>query len=235
MTTAKSQPAYPATPTGAAFVRIPDPPERYPDDMTSFIHLSKTGSVAYLTEHFGNPDTTVIGGELYLQPELHTPQSERRVPDLYIAFNVNAAAYYARNAYVIAELSKPPDFVLEIASATTADQDVGPKRDDYESWGVTEYWRFDPTGQYHDERLAGDRLVDGRYEPIDVAQVSSEEWQGYSAALDLHLSWSAGQLLWLDPATANPITTLSDERAARQQAEARVLELEAELRRLRAP
>ena len=142
MTTAKSQSASPATTAGPAFVRIPDPPERHPDDMTSFIHLSKTGSVAYLTDHFGNPDTTVIGGELYLQPDLHTPQSERRVPDLYIAFDVDAAAYYARNAYVIAEQGKPPDFVLEIASPTTADQDVGPKRDDYESWGVTEYWRF---------------------------------------------------------------------------------------------
>ena len=235
MTTAKPQPASPATPAGPAFVRIPDPPERYPDDMTGFIHLSKTGSVAYLTDHFGNPDTTVIGGKLYLQPELHTPQSERRVPDLYIAFDVDADAYYARNAYVIAEQGKPPDFVLEIASPTTADQDVGSKRDDYESWGVAEYWRFDRTGQYHGERLAADRLVDGRYQPIDIARVSNEEWQGYSAALDLYLAWSAGQLLWIDPATSSPITTLADERAARQRAEARVLELEAELQRLRAP
>lgn len=233
MSTAKLQPASPATPAGSAFIRIPDPPERHPDDMTSFIHLSKTGSVAYLIDHFGNPGATVIGGELYLQPELNTPQSERRVPDLYIAFGVDAAAYYARNAYVIAEQGKPPDFVLEIASPTTADQDLGPKRDDYESWGVTEYWRFDPTGQYHGERLAGDRLVDGRYQPMDIVQVSDDCWQGYSAALDLHLAWNAGQLLWLDPSTASPITTLADERAARQQAEARVQELEAELQRLR--
>ena len=234
MTTAKPQPSSPSTLAGPAFVRIPDPPERCPDDITSFIHLSKTGSVAYLIDHFGNPDTTVIGGELYLQPELHTPQSERRVPDLYIAFSVNAAAYYARNAYVITEQGKPPDFVLEIASPTTAEQDVGPKRDDYESWGVTEYWRFDHTGQHHGERLAGDRLVDGQYRPIDIAQVSNEDWQGYSAALDLYLVWRGGQLLWIDPATSTPITTLADERAARQRAEARVLELEAELQRLRA-
>lgn len=235
MTAAKFQPVSPATLSGSGFVRIPDPPERYPDDMTSFIHLSKTGSVAYLIDHFGNPDTTVVGGELYLQPDLHTPQSERRVPDLYIAFDVNAATYYARNAYVIAEQGKPPDFVLEIASPTTADQDVGAKRDDYESWGVAEYWRFDRTGEYHGDRLAGDRLVDGRFQPIDVARVSNEQWQGYSAALDLCLAWSAGELLWINPATSSPITTLVDERAARQRAEARVLELEAEIQRLRAP
>ena len=78
MTTARPQPVSSATPAGPAFVRIPDPPERYPDDMTSFIHLTETGSVAYLIDHFSNPDTTVIGGELYLQPDLHTPQSERR-------------------------------------------------------------------------------------------------------------------------------------------------------------
>lgn len=233
MTTAKLQPASPATPGGSAFVRLPDPPERLPDDMTSFIHLSKTGSVAYLIDHFGNPATTVIGGELYLQPELNTPQSARRVPDLYIAFGVDAPAYYARNAYVIAEQGKPPDFVLEIASPTTANLDLGPKRNNYESWGVTEYWRFDPTGEHHGERLAGDRLVAGRYQPIDIAQVSNERWHGYSAVLDLHLAWNAGQLLWIDPATDSPITTLADERAARQQAEARVQELEAELQRLR--
>ena len=76
--------------------------------------------------------------------------------------------------------------------------------------------------------------MDGRYRPIDVAQVSDDEWQGYSAALDLYLAWNDGQLLWIDPATSSPITTLADERAARQRAEARVLELEAELQRLRA-
>ena len=37
MTTAQPQPASPATPADPAFVPIPDPPERYPDDMTSFI------------------------------------------------------------------------------------------------------------------------------------------------------------------------------------------------------
>ena len=124
--------------------------------------------------------------------------------------------------------------MLEIASPTTADQDVGAKRDDYESWGVMDYWRFDRTGQYHGKRLAGDRLVNGRYRPIDVARVSDDEWRGYSTALDLYLAWNNEQLLWIDPATSSPITTLADERAARQRAEARVLELEDELRRLRA-
>ena len=33
--------------------------------------------------------------------------------------------------YIISEQGKPPDFVMEIASETTAETDVGEKRDEY--------------------------------------------------------------------------------------------------------
>ena len=66
--------------------------------------------------------------------------------------------------------------------------------------------------------------------------------RGYSAVLNLHLRWEQGQLAWYDPATGNPILTYEDqhgradaEREARVRAEARVQELEAELRRLQNP
>lgn len=37
--------------------------------------------------------------------------------------------------------------------------------------------------------------------------------QGYSAALDLHLRWERGELVFCDPATGRRIATLEDERA----------------------
>ena len=74
----------------------------------------------------------------------------------------------ASNGYVISEQGKPPDFVLEVASESTANIDTGAKRDDYAALGIAEYWRFDETGEYHGARLAGDRLVQGRYEPIPI-------------------------------------------------------------------
>ena len=92
--------------------------------------------------------------------------------------------------------------MLEVASPSTADQDTGPKRLDYEALGITEYWRFDETGEHHKTRLAGDRLVQGRYEPIAIEELPDGVLQGYSAALNLYLRWEQGQLRWHDPPRA---------------------------------
>ena len=48
---------------------LPDPPEREPDDMTSFQHLTKNGGVHHLIQYLGNPDTTIVEGERYIIPE----------------------------------------------------------------------------------------------------------------------------------------------------------------------
>ena len=102
---------------------------------------------------------------------------------------------------------------------------------DYAALGILEYWRFDATGEYHGARLAGDRLVEGMYQPIPVDELTDGILQGYSGALNLTLRWERGQLGWYDPATERHIATFDSERSARLAAEARVRELEAELRR----
>ena len=231
--------------------RLPDPPEREPDEkMTSVKHLHQPGNTHHLVQHFGNPESNLVSAELYItmMPERRLPSGlARRYPDLLIALGVDPEAYYESNGYIIGQQPKPPDFVLEVASPSTADQDTGPKRLDYEALGIAEYWRFDETGEHHKTRLAGDHLVDGRYEPIAVEELADGILQGYSAVLSLHLRWEQGELRWHDPATGRHILTYDDqrnradtaetradqERAARVQAEARAEQLEAELRRLR--
>ena len=226
MTTAK-------TPKTLEVVRIPDPPDRKPEDMTSFNHLSAPGSTHHLIQHFGNSNTTIIAGEHYILPETGSPTQGRRAPDLFIAFDVDAAVYVARNAYVVSEQGKPPDFVLEIASPSTAHIDVGEKRTDYAALGIPEYWRFDETGRHHGSRLAGDRLVNGQYEPIHIEELAEDTLQGYSGVLNLNIRWEGGQLRWYDPTTDQHIVTFDDERARAERAEAQVYELEAEIQRLR--
>lgn len=55
--------------------------------------------------------------------------------------------------------SKSPDFVLEVESPTTGRADYTDKRQDYERFGVREYWRYDSSGgKGHDEALADNRL-----------------------------------------------------------------------------
>lgn len=253
MTTAKPTTAKtPAAPgQGTDRFRLPDPPERHPDEkMTSAKHLHEPGNTHHLAQHFANPETTIVAAERYvtMMPERRLPSgSYRRVPDLLIALEVDRAAYYASNGYIVSEQGKPPDFALEVASASTAEADTGPKRADYAALGITECWRFDETGEHHGTRLAGERLVDGVYVATDIEQLPDGSLQGYSVALDLHLRWEGGRLLWIDPATDRHIATFESEREGRLQeraaraaaearadtAEARVRELKAELSRLR--
>ncbi len=224
MTTAK-------TPKSAGRYRFPDPPEDPEDKMTSFDHLAAAGNAHHLAVHLSNPETTLVAGEHYLAVSPTRNLAGVRYPDLLVAFGVDPAAYKASNAYVISEQGRPPDFVLEIASRRTGHIDVTEKREDYAALGIPEYWRFDETGQYHGIRLAGDHLVNGTYEPITIEQLPNGILQGYSETLNLHIRWEAGQLGWYDPATGNHILTYDDQRNRADTAEARVRELEAQLRR----
>ena len=216
------------TPQAAGRFRLPDPPARHPDDMTSFDHLAATGTAHYLAVHLGNPETTLVAGDRYVVVRPTRNMAGSHYPDMLVAFDVDPALYRATNGYIMDEQGKPPDFVLEIASPRTGHVDVGEKREAYESLGIPEHWRFDETGEHHGTRLAGDRLEDGRYAPIEIDDLSGGVLQGYSGALGLYLRWEDGALALHDPDTGRHIATLADERAAREQAEARLMQERAE-------
>ncbi len=193
--------------------RLPDPPEREPDEVTAYDHVYKPGGPYLLTDYFGNPETTLVEADRWMVATPESNMAAARRPDLLIAFNVSRRQYRANNGYIISEQGKPPDFVLEVASISTARTDTGAKRRDYAALGIPEYWRFDETGEYHGERLAGDRLSGGRYEPIALEEPESGILQGYSPALNLILRWNRGRLEWLDPGAGRHIPTLDDERS----------------------
>ncbi len=103
---------------GKPFV-CPDPPEREPGDMTRFDQISITGTAHYLAEQMVNPGTTLVGDEHYVSPLPTGDMTRLRYTDLFVAFGVDPAAYYASNAYIISEQAKPQDLVLGITSART--------------------------------------------------------------------------------------------------------------------
>ena len=244
-TTRPTKPPAPSAPTPP--FRLPDIPERHPDDMTSYNSLHQYGAAPNLIHYLGNPDTTIVSAEHYVVPGPAYVANESRYPDLLVAFDVDPAAYEARNGYVVSEQGKPPDFILEVASRHTAADDLGPKKDYYERLGVGELWLFDSEGRFHGFTLRGYRLVNGRYEEIELDETVPGVFQGYSAALNVLLRVEDGRLGWHDPATGEHIPTFHSERAradaeraraetaqARAEtAEARAQELEAELLRLR--
>ena len=218
---------------------FPDFPPR--DDMQNSIHIGETSIQESLSLHFGNSDTTLILGEVPVNLDVPLSRAGVRVPDLMVAFDVDKAGIIARRGYAIDLVGKPPDFVLEIASPNTARNDYTDKRLDYERFGVTEYWRFDPTGgEWHDAALAGDRLVDGRYRPIAIEWSSEDMGRGYSPVLRLYLCWEDGRLRLYDPEAGRYLPTLRDETGLRVRAEQRERQqaqradlAEAESRRLR--
>ena len=235
--------------TGEMF---PDFPPR--DDMQNTLHLHKPSHIAALTAHFGNLDSTLVFSEIPVNWRV-SQQRDQRIPDLLIAFNVNADVAITQNGYAIVDQGKPPDFVLEVASTTTGRNDYTAKRIDYQEFGIPEYWRFDPTGgRRHDAPLAGDVLIDGVYRPVEIIQADETHLWGHSQVLDLDLCWEDGALRWWDPAARRYLSTYEEnldgiiaaearantaeaqqtaEREARIAAEARVRELEAELERRR--
>ena len=226
MTTPK---AIAKPPQAGGRFRLPDIPEREPDEVTQFDHLFKHGNSHHLAVHLGNPDTTLVEADRWIVPDAEFDKTRARYPDLLVAFDVDPDAYEASNGYIVSEQGKPPDFVLEVASASTAQRDLNVKRDYYESVGVLEYWLFDRTGEYYGTRLAGFRLENGGYVPIDVGELPGGSLQGYSGALGVHLRAEHEELVFYDPATGQRVRTYEDQQARADNAEARADNAEAEL------
>ena len=178
-----------------------------------------------------------------------TNLNRRLQPDLYVAFGVEEPAIRDRDAgYLPWEVGKQPDFVLELASVSTARNDLTRKRDIYAMMGIPEYWRFDATGgDYYGDPLVGEHLVDGAYEPLPITEEPDGHPKGYSPVLGLTLAWVNGVFRVYDPAvreySKSPRESLSvmnvqrseleSEKAARRAAEERVRQLEQQLEHLR--
>ncbi len=216
--------------------QFPQRPRR--KDMQNWIHIGIPGHLSALTRHLGKRETTIA----ICEPALGWNLSQRSgllYPDLLVAFNADRSHAFAHMGYAMDAQETPPDFVLEVASPTTAGNDYTTKRRGYADYGVTEYWRFDPSGGNHyPAPLAGDKLVDGEYHPLTITQTDERSYWGHSDALYLDLCWENGQLRWYDPVAQRYLLTHDEEangriaaEAQRDAAEARVRQLEEELRR----
>ena len=206
------------------YTRLPDPPKKV--DMIHNRHRSRAQTM--LERRYENDPTTLANGEGYLLLTAGE-RSGYVVPDCIVAFGVEADEIEKANGYVISEVGKPPDFVMEIASSTTGVRDYTVKRRIYRDLEVPEFWRFDYTGgRYHDAPLAGDILVDGEYRRIRIDADADGTFWGYSPALGLYLVWEAGKLRFYDPALGRFLRDLSEAEARIEESEARREEAEQE-------
>ena len=165
-------------------------PERLEDGMVQQPVINEI--VGLLMPHYrGRSDVFASNAGLIFYDSSDT--NRRIAPDLCIAFDVDVEAIYGIRVfnYVMWEIGKPPDFVMEVASPSTANNDLGPKRALYERLGIQEYWRLDstPGSELYGRPLVGERLVDGRYEPYELHVAEDGTSWSHSEVLNLRFHW----------------------------------------------
>ena len=140
----------------------------------------------------------------------------RVAPDVFV---VVGAPSHERSSYLLWQEPKAPDWVLEITSRSTRAEDQGHKRELYRRLGVTEYWQYDPTGDYLRPQLQGLELVAGEYEEMPSRERGDGTRVMASAVLGLELRASVRGLRFHDPATGRELLTYAERTAAQLQAE----------------
>jgi len=148
-------------------------------------------------------------------------------PDVYIALGVDAKAIRSRLIYLPWEAGKPPDLVMEIATADTASEDVDIKPGVYAEVAAPEYWMFDATGgRYYGFPLKGLKLVDGKYQNIELTTEPDGVLKGLSDVLGVSVAWDNGVPRLYSHARGMYLETLKDFEVARRVAEMRAGDLE---------
>ena len=180
--------------------------------------------IATLDAHFRDDPEVYVSGDLLL---FYEEGNRRRhvAPDVFVVLGVSKRK---RDNYLLWQEGRGPEFVVEVTSKTTRDEDVGKKRALYQDiLRVPEYFQFDPTQDYLKPPLQGHRLLAGRYEPI-----APVEGRLPSVALGLHLERDGTQLRLVDPATGRRLPTPHEQvvEARAESAEARAESAEARRR-----
>ena len=159
-----------AAPVAGALASEPDAVE-YPE--RQWIAQSVWHGVAVrlaataLEHHFRGRDDVLVAMELavyYRRGDRHTWLQ----PDVQVVFGVGRGGN--RSTFKVWEEGKAPDFVLEVASPSTADNDARDKARKYAGLGVREYWRLDPEGTIMGVPLEGYRARRGRFKGVESIQ-----------------------------------------------------------------
>jgi Uma2 family endonuclease len=203
-------------------------------------------AAAALRNHFRERTDVLVAMELAVY--YRRGDSQRWLqPDVLVVFGVSPEN---RSSFRIWEEGKAPDWVLEVASPATADNDAEHKAREYARIGVREYWRLDPDGTLMGSALAGYEAGGGPYALVQPVASNGRERRYLSPVLGLELGsrrQARGTVLVLrDPRSGEETDGALEEaerrrriaerdaRAARQEASAARQEASAADERVRA-
>ena len=196
---------------------VPHDVARYPESDgepvaesdSQFIPL--TYSVSALSVFFANAPRIYVGGNMFIYFVEGDPR-KNVAPDVFVIPNLDKRL---RTSYFMWLEGQVPMFIMEVTSNSTWRDDVGRKRELYESWGVSEYWLYDPTEETRlAQPLQGFRLVDGSYEPIRV-ELEGGLYRGFSSVLNLELHARKDWFRFFDPLTGERLNNLEESERAR--------------------
>jgi len=141
-------------------------------------------AVAALRHHFRERADVLVAMELavYYQRGNNTVWLQ---PDVQVVFGVEHCG--SRGSFRVWEEGKAPDFVLEVASPSTAENDALHKAREYSRIGVREYWRLDPAGSLMETPLEGYVASAGQYEQVQPVEGTGRGGALQSRVLGLEL------------------------------------------------
>ena len=144
-------------------------------------------------------------------------------PDVMVVLEVDGSH---RRSYKLWEEGRVPDFVLEVLSSSTQENDEGEKRKTYAQLGVREYFRYAPVSRrmagMGGRRLAGEVLREGRWEALP--RLGEERLRSEVLGLELRVrerrtEGDFRELRFRDPDTGEDLPTHAEERQGRIRAE----------------
>ena len=206
----------PAVPAEAVADEVPQADEvEYPEGHWVAQSVSHGDAVEQATgslrHHFREREDVLVAMELVV----YYRRGNNRVwlqPDVQVVHGVGRSP--SRSTYLVWEEGKPPDFVLEVASPSTADRDAQHKVGEYASLGVREYWRLDPDGSLMASPLEGYVASAGGYDAASAVTVGGRVWLR-SEVLGLELRGERRErgtvLVFRDPRTGEEWAS-ADER-----------------------
>jgi Uma2 family endonuclease len=150
----------------------------------------------------------------------------RRAPDIMVVPGVGNHSRFSFRSWN--EGGAAPALLIELASAKTWREDIGPKYELYRQLGVREYFVFDPLSRYISPTLQGYRLKASRYRPIRPAADRS-----LASEMGFRVRRQKRVLRVLEGDASEPIPSFEEIAAQKEELARENERLEDELRRLR--
>ena len=188
-------------------------------------YIPLTDTVSTLRIHYRNRSDVYVAGDMLIYYRMNR-NDVTVAPDVFAVFG--ATGNHPRDSWLVWREGKAPDFVMEIASSSTWRRDATEKRRIYADMGVTEYVRFDPTGNYFTPPLILETLDGTEYRAQPLITDADGVLRGHSGVLELEICvTSALELRLYDPAAGEWLRTHRESETARQETETARRESEA--------